>query len=165
MRSGRAQPTSSGTRCVSTRLWRGPWGINASGAYFFGSGNYYATTIAANPFGHTGTNRYVTAPVTIATDVQDRFDGPTSFAIGDIVPRNALKGDPLHRVDARLAKDVALPGGMRVSLIGEVFNLLNHKNYGAYQSVINQAAFGAPRQNLLNAYQPRVAQLAFKVSF
>jgi hypothetical protein len=68
-------------------------------------------------------------------------------------------------VDARLAKDVPLPGGMRVSLIAEVFNLLNHTNYGAYQSVINQANFGAPRQNLLNAYQPRIAQLAFKVTF
>ena len=32
---------------------------------------------------------------------------------------------------------------------------LNHKNYGAYQSVVNQAGFGQPRQNLLNAYQPR----------
>ncbi len=146
-------------------LWRGPWGINMSGAYFFGSGNYYATTIAANPFGGTGTNRYVTAPITVAQDAQDRFDGPTSFAVGDVVPRNALKGLPLHRVDARLAKDVPLPGGMRISLIAEVFNLLNHKNYGAYQSVVNQAGFGQPRQNLLNAYQPRIAQLAFRVAF
>ena len=74
-------------------LWRGPWGINLSGAYFFGSGNYYATTIAANPFGahrhqplrhRAGHGRRRTSP--------DRFDGPTSFAVGDVVPRNALKG-------------------------------------------------------------------------
>ena len=142
-----------------------PWDINVSGAYFFGSGNYYSTTFSASPFGAVGANRYVTVPTSIAADVQDRFDGPTSFAVGDLVPRDALKGDPLHRVDFRLAKDIPLPGGMRLGLIAEVFNVTNHKNYGAYQSVVNQAQFGAPRQNLLNAYQPRVGQLAFKVSF
>jgi hypothetical protein len=146
-------------------LWRGPLGINLSGAYFFGSGNYYATTIAGNPFGHTGTNRYVIAPVTVAESARDRFDGPTSFAVGDIVPRNALQGDPLHRVDFRLAKEIPLPAGITITGIAEVFNAFNHKNYGAYQSVINQAGFGDPRQNLLNAYQPRIAQLAFRVAF
>jgi hypothetical protein len=146
-------------------LWRGPLGINLSGAYFFGSGNYYATTFAANPFGHTGTNRYVTAPVTVPDSARDRFDGPTSFAVGDIVPRNALQGDALHRVDFRLAKEIPLPAGITITGIAEVFNAFNHKNYGAYQSVINQAGFGDPRQNLLNAYQPRIAQLAFRVAF
>ncbi len=146
-------------------LWRGPWGVNLSGAYFFGSGNYYSTTFAANPFGQTGTNRYVTAPVTVPADVADRFDGPTSFAVGDIVPRNALKGDPLHRVDFRVAKDIPFPGGITITGIAEVFNAFNHENYGAYQSAINQAGFGQPRQNLLNAYQPRIAQLAFRVAF
>jgi hypothetical protein len=146
-------------------LWRGPWGVNVSGAYFFGSGNYFSTTFAANPFGHTGTNRYVTAPVTIPADVADRFDGPTSFAVGDIVPRNAFKGEPLHRVDMRLAKEIPLPGGITVTGIAEVFNLFNHENYGAYRTVVNQAGFGTPAQNLLNAYQPRIAQLAFRVAF
>ena len=53
----------------------------------------------------------------------------------------------------------------RSRCIGEVFNLFNHENYGAYQSVLNNAGFGDPRQNLLNAYQPRVFQLAFKFTF
>jgi hypothetical protein len=46
-----------------------------------------------------------------------------------------------------------------------VFNLFNHENYGAYNAQLNSTTFGDPRQNLLNAYQPRVGQLAFKVSF
>lgn len=62
-------------------------------------------------------------------------------------------------------KDIPLPAGFRLGLIAEGCNILNHENYGAYQSVLNQTQFGAPRQALLNAYQPRVAQLAFKVSF
>ncbi|MGE0814435.1 MAG: carboxypeptidase regulatory-like domain-containing protein [Vicinamibacterales bacterium] len=149
-------------------LWRLPYGFNVAGAYFFGSGNYFATTIAANPFGQSaggGQNRYVTAPVTIPTDVQGRFDGPTSFAVGDLVPRNALKGEPLHRVDVRVSKDIRLPRGFTVGLIAEVFNALNHENYGDYNAQINSTTFGQPRQNLLNAYQPRTAQLAFKVTF
>jgi hypothetical protein len=148
-------------------LWRGPWGINTSGAYLFGSGNYYATTIGANPFGPVapGTNRFVTVPIVVPESARDRFDGPATFAVGDLVPRNALKGLALHRVDFRLAKDIPLPYGMSVTGIWEVFNVFNHKNYGAYQSVLNNAGFGDPRQNLLNAYQPRIMQLAFRVQF
>jgi hypothetical protein len=146
-------------------IWRLPYGFSLSGAYFYGSGNYFSTTYAANPFGHTGTTRHVTAPLTINPAAADRFDGPTTFAVGTVIPRNALKGFPLHRVDLRASKDVTLPGGVKITGIAEVFNLLNHKNYGAYNSQVNSATFGDPRQNLLNAYQPRVGQLAFKVSF
>jgi hypothetical protein len=147
-------------------IYRLPFDINVSGAYLFGSGNYYQTTFGANPFGPVSSaNRFVTAPVTVPADAADRFDGPTSFAVGDVIPRNALKGLALHRIDMRLAKDIPLPNGLRLGLIVEGFNLLNHKNYGAYQSVINNAGFGQPRQNLQNAYQPRVGQVAFKLSF
>ena len=148
-------------------IWRLPYDLSVSGAYLFGSGNHYNTIYAANPFGGTGTNRYVTAPLTVVgyPGVLDRFDGNASYAIGDIVPRNALKGLPLHRIDLRLSKDVNLPGGVKLTGIAEVFNVTNHKNYGAYNAQLNSATFGAPRQNLLNAYQPRVMQLAFKVSF
>ena len=120
--------------------------------------------LAANPFGHGGTTRYVTAPTTVSEAVADRFDGPTSFAIGDVVPRNALRGLALHRVDLRLSKDINLPGGVRITGIAEVFNAFNHENYGAYNGQVNSTTFGEPRQNLLNAYQPRVMQLAFRVA-
>lgn len=146
-------------------IWRLPFGVTVSGAYFYGSGNYYATTYAANPFGNTATNRYVTAPLTVTAAALERFDGASSYAVGDVVPRNALKGSPLHRVDLRASKDLVLPGGVKVTGIAEVFNVFNHENYGAYNAQLNSTTFGDPRQNLLNAYQPRVAQLAFKVSF
>jgi hypothetical protein len=146
-------------------IWRMKWDFSLSGAYLYGSGNYYQTNFAANPFGHGGVTRYVTVPTTVAESVADRFDGPTSFAIGDVVPRNALRGFPLHRVDLRLSKDINLPGGMKITGIAEVFNVLNHENYGAYNGQVNSSTFGDPRQNLLNAYQPRVMQLAFRVGF
>ena len=46
-------------------IWRLPYSISLAGAYLFGSGNYFATTYAASPFGVVGTNRYVTAPLTV----------------------------------------------------------------------------------------------------
>lgn len=142
-----------------------PYDFSLSGAYLFGSGNYYSTTYSANPFGHTGVNRYVTAPLTVNPAALDRFDGKPTYAVGEVIPRNALKGRPLHRIDVRLSKDINLPRGLKLTGIAEVFNVSNHKNYGAYNAQINTATFGEPRQNLLNAYQPRVMQLAFKVSF
>jgi hypothetical protein len=76
-----------------------------------------------------------------------------------------LQGLPLHRIDFRVSKDISIGNGMRVTGIAEVFNVTNHANYGQYNGQINSTTFGQPRQNLLNAYQPRVMQLAFKLSF
>jgi hypothetical protein len=143
-----------------------PWGVNVSGAYLYGSGNYFATSYNANPFGTgAGSNRYVSAALTVNPTALDRFDGKSSYAIGEVIPRNALVGLPLHRFDLRFSKDVNLGHGVKATGIAEVFNLTNHENYGAYNSQINTAGFGDPRQNLLNAYQARVWQLAFKLSF
>jgi hypothetical protein len=146
-------------------IWRLPYDVSISGAYLYGSGNYFSTTYAANPFGHTGTNRYVTAPLTVNPAALDRFEGKERYAVGELIPRNALRGLPLHRVDLRVSKDLNLPGDVRLTGIAEVFNVFNHENYGAYNTQINSTTFGDPRQNLLNAYQPRVVQLAFKVTF
>jgi hypothetical protein len=35
---------------------------------------------------------------------------------------------------------------MRVQLIGEVFNVFNHDNFGSFVTLINNASFGQPRQ-------------------
>ena len=160
-------------------IYRLPWDISLAGAYLYGSGNYYQTTVALNPFGHTGTTRLnsgatpLVIPESVETStsnselltVRDRFDGPDSIAPGQIAPRNALRGLALHKVDLRFTKDVKLPGGVKVTGIAEVFNLFNHANYGAYNAQINSSTFGQPRQNALNAYLPRVWQFAAKVGF
>jgi Carboxypeptidase regulatory-like domain len=150
----------------ATAIYRLPWAVSVSGAYFYGSGNYYATTIALNPFGTgAGSNRFNSgAPLTIPAGVADRFDGPTTIATGEVAPRNALRGLPLHKVDARVAKDVHVRA-VTITGIAEVFNLFNHKNYGAYNGQINSTTFGEVRQNVANSYFPRTAQLAFRVSF
>jgi hypothetical protein len=156
-------------------IYRLPWDFSVAGAYFFGSGNYYETRVALNPFGHTGVTRLNSgAPLAIPDSVllngeqisvRDRFEGPNVIGTGVVAPRNALRGLPLHKVDVRITKDLRLPAGVKLTGIAEVFNLFNHANYGDYNAQINSPTFGQPRQNALNAYLPRVWQFAFKVGF
>jgi hypothetical protein len=153
-----------------TLRWYGiyllPWQFSVSGAYFFGSGNYFSTTHASNPFGKAGQNRFNAGPpVPIPQGVQDRFDGPDVICTSCVVPRNALKGLPLHRVDLRVSKEIPLLGQAKLTLIGEVFNLFNHANYGDYVTTVNTVGFGDPRSSPLNAYAARRGQLAFHVTF
>jgi len=169
-------------------LYRFPLGISASLSYFYGSGNRYAASISAAVYGKPGTNRLnltaaggatnaivIPRTATLANgdviDIASRFDGPTTIASGDTIARNALQGLPLHKVDLRLTKDLALVGSMKVSLIAEVYNLFNHHNYGSYNTSLSATAagttavFGQPQQNTGNAYVPREAQFAFRLGF
>ena len=153
-------------------IWAPGWGLTFSGAYQYGSGNYYSTSVGGNPYGKNRaalglTNRlYIgTAPAVINTTLAgDRYDGPTTLSPGDRVPRNALRGDPIHKVDLRATKSVKLRG-VQLQGIAEVFNVFNHANYGAYNAVVTSATFGAPQQNNSNTYRPRTGQLAFRIGF
>jgi len=159
-------------------LYQLPFGISTSVSYFYGSGNHFAASIATTPYGKTGTNRLnltsaggASPSITIPAAVADRFDGPSVISSGTVIPRNALEGLPLHKVDLRLTKDFHLYRTAKVSLIGEVFNLFNHANYGSYNTSLNPTnpvttgLFGTPVQNTGNAYVPRTGQLAFRIGF
>ena len=106
-------------------VYRLPWDISLAGAYFFGSGNYYQSLTGRNPFGSNAGQRL-------------RLDG-------SIIPVRDLKGDPLHKLDIRLSKDVPLGGSARVSVTAELFNVLNHANFGGYNGVEGRANYGLPR--------------------
>jgi hypothetical protein len=154
-----------------------PWGLNTSVAYFYGSGNRFATSIATSPFGKPGTNRLnltsaggAAATIIVPADVADRFLGNPTILSGTVIPRNALQGLPLHKVDFRLTKDFVLVGRLKATIIGEVYNLFDHANYGSYSGSLSTNAatlanFGKPNQNLGNAYVPREGQLAFRLGF
>ncbi len=133
-------------RVVFNGIWELPYGLQASGLYFFGSGARYGTTYGG--------------------DLRQSQGGFTRLRPdGTIVPRNNLVGSALHRVDVRLQKKVKLAGRTEVSGILEVFNLFNHANYGSYTTQESNASYGKPVQNLNVAYQPRMMQLGFRVGF
>src|SRR4029078_7839654 len=134
-----------------------PWGIATSVSYFYGSGNRFNSSIAATPYGKQGTNRLnlsatggAAATIVVPAAVADRFDGPSTIGSGTVIPRNALQGLPLHKVDLRLTKDIRIARTLKATLIGEVFNLFNHANYGSYNLSLSStnaattALFGTP---------------------
>jgi len=173
--------TSQDFQRNTVRVWgllQLPMGFNTSVTYFYGSGNRFANTIATTPFGKPGTNRLnltaagtATNAITIPAAVLDRWNGPAVIDSGTVIPRNALQGLPLHKVDFHLTKDIRLGGSAKVQLVAEVFNVFNHENYGSYNVALSATApattalFGTPNQNTGTAFVPRQAQLGLKVGF
>ena len=87
-------------------------------------------------------------------------DRPPGFS------RNDQTSASYFRWDLRLAKRFQI-GPVALDLIGEVFNLTNHKNFdpSTYQNVFSAATFGQPGQTSNDFYQPRQFQVAARVSF
>ena len=65
----------------------------------------------------------------------------------------------------RLQKRLPLGGHRQIEGMLEVFNLLNHANYGAYVINESNANYGKPASNDNLAYQPRMLQLGVKFTF
>ena len=146
-------------------IYQLPFGVSVSPVYFYGSGNYFDTNIAAAPYGKPGTNRLnLGAPIAVPDAMRDRYDGDPVVCTGCVIPRNALRGTPLHRVDLRLSKDVTI-GRAKVSLMAEVFNLFDRANFGDFNPTVGSATFGTPRPVTNVAFAPRTGQLAIHTRF
>jgi len=93
----------------------------------------------------------------------------TSTTIGgvayNLVKRDSLVGNPIERVDVRLSKTFALKDRIKFIPMIEAFNLLNHSNFGTYQTVVNVGTYGAPAQNSDLAFAARMLQFAGRIEF
>ena len=123
-------------------------GIQASGIYFYGSGERFATMSGQDRRDEGGTNA---SEQRLAAD-------------GTILARNGIVGSPIHRVDTRLQKRVRT-GHVTLDGMFEVFNLFNHENFGSYVGNRSSVLFGQPSFNANVAYQPRMMQLGFRIGF
>ncbi|MGA2236713.1 MAG: carboxypeptidase regulatory-like domain-containing protein [Terriglobales bacterium] len=147
-----------------------PKGFSVTPLVFYGSGNYFTTSLAQLPFTE-GTDRLNTkAPITVPSNILSRFNGPAVIATGAIVPRDALKGLAVARLDLRLNKTFSIGERVRATLLGEVFNLTNHKNYGSYNGVLGTPTFGEPVQTAIfggsgTSYAPLTGEFGFRVTF
>jgi hypothetical protein len=141
-----------------------PWGFQFSGAYHFGSGDDYGITSGSSPFANGGTNRTFLATAHVydnpAWNYADAIDPKY-----ELVQRNAFYGQPIHRVDVRLSKTFAIKERYKIIGIYEVFNVLNHANYGSYATSITTSSFTNPAQNTNLEYEPRMMQLAARFEF
>lgn len=121
-------------------------GFQISGLYHFGSGQRFLTNYGGDL----------------------RNSGNFSLRLrpdGTIVPRTDIVGRPIHRMDVRMIRRFRLWG--RTTLEGslEVFNVFNHANYGSYVTTEASPLYRQPQQNIGAAFQPRSAQLGFRLVF
>ena len=134
-------------RASMNGIWEIGYGFQASGLYFFGSGQRRAT--------NWGTDRRDLPP---GAENRLRPDGT-------IVPRNDFVGAPIHRVDVRLQRRFRLGGRAAIDGMVEVFNAFNHANYGSYTTQEVSVNYGKPQQSSGVAYLPRQVQLGFRLTF
>ena len=135
-------------RAVFSGIYEAPLGIQLSGVYFYGSGERFSTSYGG--------------------DLRDQVAGTELGRLrpnGTIVPRNQLVGDPIHRVDMRLQKRFRFFNRASADGMLELFNVLNHANYGSYTTQESSSSYGQPVFSSNISYQPRVLQLGFRVQF
>ncbi len=82
-----------------------------------------------------------------------------------IIPHNSFVGSPLHRADVRFQQRIKLVGRRSVDGILEVFNLLDHANYGSFTTAVDNVKYGQPVYNADTAYAARAAQSGFRFAF
>ena len=142
-----------------------PWQVTIGASYLYGSGAYYNATLSGAPFNKPGTNRLnVGAPIVIPAAILDRWEGADVIATGSVWPRNALRGLSVQKVDMRVSKSITA-GGVSVTVLAEVFNMLNRDNFGSFTTQLDSVNFGKPVANSGNAYVPRTGQLGFRLEF
>ena len=136
-------------RATFNGIWDIGYGVQLSGLYFFGSGERFRTTVGRDNRDAGGAS----------------LDNQRLQRDGTIQPRNAVAGDPLHRVDLRLQKRLSLGGRRTIDGLFEVFNVFNHENYGSYVTNEANANYGQPQFHQSLAYYPRMLQLGFRLAF
>ena len=99
-------------------------------------------------------------PIVIPAAMVDRFDGPATIASGVVIPRNALEGLPLHKVDLRVTKDIRHrrhgqgDADRRGVQPVQPRQLRQLQHDAQRDGAGDHRAFGTPVQNTGNAYVP-----------
>ena len=88
------------------------------------------------------------------------FANPAAFTFGNS-PRSGLRGAPVLATDVTLEKGFTLREGMRFTVRGEFYNLLNHAVFNVPDFTLGDAAFGA----VSSTRAPRTGQLALRLAF
>ena len=142
------------------------WGVSLSGTFHYGSGQAFQVTANQNPFNTTTpTDRTFSAATRYYTSASNITGETINGALYNVVKRDSLYGNPIERLDMRLSKPFTLKERFRFIPMIEAFNLLNHSNFGGYQSVVTLASYGSPVQNADLAYAARMLQFAGRFEF
>jgi len=101
----------------------------------------------------------------LVADFNRSYPGPGIAAL--TLPARYSFGDDFHSLDVRISRSLAVPH-LRVTLIGEAFNVFNASNLSGYSGDLTAAGFGQPTSRVAQAFGsggPRAFQLAARVSY
>jgi len=133
-------------------IWSMWYGFQLSGLYFYGDNGYLTPS----------------SGVDVRQQGSGATPGSTNLlrADGSIIPRNSFNKPDIHRVDLRVKKHFKLAGRAGIDGLIDVFNVFNHANFSSWTvSEAQPATFGRPQQDANIAYQPRMLQLGFRLTF
>jgi len=88
------------------------------------------------------------------------FTPPANGTFGTL-GRNTIIGPTYTDLDLVLQRSIDIGEKTKVQLRGEVFNALNHSNYGIVGRILNDPSFGVVQ----NQFDPRQVQLGLKLIF
>ncbi len=111
--------------------------------------------------------RRITNPDNTVTVIRPRT--PFNQVINPItLPAHFSNGDSFVTQDIRLTRRLHISETLRLSLIGEVFNVFNIANVSGYSNVLNQANYGQPSTRagqVFGSGGPRAFQFATRLLF
>lgn len=111
--------------------------------------------------------RRVTNPDNTVSVIRPRT--PFNQVISPItLPESFSNGDSFLTQDVRLTRKLNLRNSVRLSLIGDVFNIFNIANFSGYGNVLNQVNYGQPGARagqVFGSGGPRAFQFAARLLF
>lgn len=94
-----------------------------------------------------------------------RYSCPASvndgFWCNPPTPRGSITAPGFKNVDFQIQKQFKIAEEVKLSLMGNFFNLFNHTNFGLPSTNQTSSSFGRS----IDAHSPRVTQLAFRIDF
>jgi carboxypeptidase family protein len=84
------------------------------------------------------------------------------------LPTNFANGDKLLTTDLRLTRTIVIAERLRMSIIGEGFNIFNISNLGGYSANLQSTSFGIPTtrvNQIFGSGGPRAFQVAARLTF
>jgi carboxypeptidase family protein/TonB-dependent receptor-like protein len=139
-------------RATFNGIWQAPGGVQVSGLYFYGDNGKATPQAGVDPLG-------------IQSSITGQGTAGRVRANGTLIERNSFDRPTTHRVDLRLQRELKLAGRSSITGILEVFNAFNHQNFNSFVLNERSPAFGQPLVDKNIAFQPRVMQLGFRLSF